>query len=145
MEKFNHIGVVVNDIDEAVKNYIKLNPNYREISREIVENDLSEISIICDGDYAIEFVRPINEKSPVYNFLKKGGGIHHICYSTDSIDEYFQRNKENIRVIKNKHVGFFGYTIAFFVQRDFSSGIQLYELVEDDGKLIELYGVKKHE
>jgi methylmalonyl-CoA/ethylmalonyl-CoA epimerase len=33
-----------------------------------------------------ELVEPATEDSPVSNFLKKGGGLHHVCYEVDDLD-----------------------------------------------------------
>lgn len=33
-----------------------------------------------------ELVEPAGELSPVSNFLKKGGGLHHVCYEVDDLD-----------------------------------------------------------
>jgi len=42
--------------------------------------------ITRDGS-RIELVEPQGEKSPVWNFLINGGGLHHICYEVDSLPE----------------------------------------------------------
>jgi methylmalonyl-CoA/ethylmalonyl-CoA epimerase len=34
----------------------------------------------------IELVEPAGEVSPVRNFLKRHGGLHHICYEIDDLD-----------------------------------------------------------
>ena len=43
----------------------------------------------------IELIRPLSKKSFTWNFLQKGGGLHHICYSGASL--------ERINVIQNKY------------------------------------------
>ncbi len=134
MEKYHHLGIVVADIDRAIKSYIQIYPSYKMIAREAVKSEMVEIALVSDGYFTVEFVCPLNEKSPVSAFLKKGGGIHHVCFVTNSIDEYFEKNKEDIKIIKGKHIGFFDSTTAFFVQRNFDSGMLLYELVEQNCK-----------
>ena len=32
-----------------------------------------------------ELVEPAGDNSPVTNFLKKGGGLHHVCYEIDDL------------------------------------------------------------
>ena len=34
-----------------------------------------------------ELVEPASETSPVTNFLKKRGGLHHVCYETDDLEQ----------------------------------------------------------
>ena len=33
-----------------------------------------------------ELVEPASEDSPVNRFLKKGGGLHHVCYEVDDLE-----------------------------------------------------------
>jgi len=33
-----------------------------------------------------ELVEPASDVSPVSNFLKKGGGLHHVCYQIDDLE-----------------------------------------------------------
>jgi hypothetical protein len=34
----------------------------------------------------IELIQPLSEKSPVWNFLQKGGGFHHTCYAGSQLE-----------------------------------------------------------
>ena len=40
-----------------------------------------------------ELVEPASEASPVSNFLKKGGGLHHVCYEIDDLDAGLQSSR----------------------------------------------------
>src|SRR5580704_14141644 len=33
------------------------------------------------GDAQIELVAPLGSDTPVYRFLERGGGLHHLCYA----------------------------------------------------------------
>ena len=37
-----------------------------------------------------ELVEPAGDDSPVINFLKKGGGLHHVCYEIDDLEQGLQ-------------------------------------------------------
>lgn len=130
MLRFHHLGIVVQNIDLAMTNFITINPAFREISRDVVETEQVKIVLVGDGAIVLEFIEPISDFSAISDFLKVGGGMHHICFETDNMDEYIAKNKENIKQIKKRHKGFFGYDTCFFVQRSFVSGFFLYELVE---------------
>lgn len=39
------------------------------------------------GDPSIELVEPADPSSPVQKFLDRSGGLHHLCYEVDNIDE----------------------------------------------------------
>ena len=47
----------------------------------------------------LELIMPTNDKSKVYNFLKKGGGLHHLAYEVEDIKktiDYFKSKKSII-------------------------------------------------
>lgn len=37
------------------------------------------------GDSQIELVAPVGIHSPVYSFLERGGGLHHVCYEVEDL------------------------------------------------------------
>jgi len=38
-------------------------------------------------------VEPVDERSPVNAFLKRGGGMHHLCYEIQDLDEQLQLSR----------------------------------------------------
>jgi methylmalonyl-CoA/ethylmalonyl-CoA epimerase len=38
-------------------------------------------------------VEPAGEKSPVIPFLKRGGGLHHLCYEIDDLEEQLRLSR----------------------------------------------------
>ena len=48
----------------------------------------------------IELVQPLNPEDGLGKFLKRGGGMHHICYEVENIDSVLEElKKNNIRSI----------------------------------------------
>ena len=45
------------------------------------------------ADPLIELVEPAGEKSPVLGFLQQGGGLHHLCYQVDNLEEQLRRSR----------------------------------------------------
>jgi methylmalonyl-CoA/ethylmalonyl-CoA epimerase len=43
------------------------------------------------GDPLFELVEPASEKSPVHSFLKRGGGLNHVCYVVQSLDQHLDQ------------------------------------------------------
>ncbi|MBC8485939.1 MAG: VOC family protein [Bacteroidetes bacterium] len=82
----HHIGLVVDNIIEMSKFY-KEKLCYSSESGVINEaKQKVYVHFLTLGGYRIELIQPINEDSPVYRFLKKGGGLNHICYISDDIE-----------------------------------------------------------
>jgi len=94
MLKMNHIGIVVESID----NYLKYSQYSSILSRIFDPIQLSEICLIetNESEPNIELIVPKNKDSSTYNFLlSRGGGLHHICYEVDEIIEAEKFMRDN--------------------------------------------------
>jgi methylmalonyl-CoA/ethylmalonyl-CoA epimerase len=83
---FHHVGVLVKDIAEASPHYGRL--GYRPAT-EVVHDPVQTAHVQFfrlpgDGAY-LELVAPDDADSKLANALRKGGGLHHVCYSTAGI------------------------------------------------------------
>ena len=69
----------------------------------------------------IELVEPLNEKSPVWNFLqKKGEGFHHLCYQANihEMNKYVNEH-QLIKLMGPVPAQIFqGQQVIFFIQRN---------------------------
>jgi methylmalonyl-CoA/ethylmalonyl-CoA epimerase len=79
-----HVGIAVNDLEEAVKFYrdvLGIEPHPPE------EVDGATILSLPFGDSDIELMKPTGPDTPVGKFLaKRGPGIHHICYRVPDLN-----------------------------------------------------------
>lgn len=81
--RINHIGIVVKSIDKYLKNSI-----YTEVSKMVFDS-IQNANIVLiktsDSEPDIELIEPTGKNATTYNFLvKRGGGIHHICYEIEN-------------------------------------------------------------
>ena len=86
LTRFNHVAIVVPDLEEAKKKYKDiLNANVSDISN-YAEHGVSVVFVDI-GNTKIELMHPYGENSPVKNFLEKNinGAIHHICIEVKDI------------------------------------------------------------
>jgi len=93
--KIHHIGFVVADraryrTNLPFGNVVK--SLYDEIQKAWLE------LIDTEGTY-IELIEPVEEESFTWNFLRKKGGFHHICYEVKSYDEALKTVKEGRMII----------------------------------------------
>ena len=61
-------------------------------------------------------MEPAGDTSPLHRFLNRGGGLHHICYEVDSLDDQLCESRaEKCLVVKNPlpAVAFGGRRIAW--------------------------------
>jgi len=85
IRKIDHIGIVVNDIEEALKVYQQaLGLSLAKIQER--PDQAVTIAFLPTGESEIELVQPLTSDSGVAKFLqKRGEGIHHICLEVDDI------------------------------------------------------------
>jgi methylmalonyl-CoA/ethylmalonyl-CoA epimerase len=87
MEKLEHIGIAVKNLDSANKLFSRLlgRDHYKieEVSSEGVRTSFFEI-----GGVKIELLEATTPESPIAKFIdKKGEGIHHLAFEVSDIDK----------------------------------------------------------
>jgi methylmalonyl-CoA/ethylmalonyl-CoA epimerase len=82
----DHIAIAVPDLDKAIKRFME-DFGIEFKGTEAVERAKTTTAFFPIAGTQIELVHPIREgEGPVAKYLeKKGGGLHHICFSTDDI------------------------------------------------------------
>ena len=85
----HHLGFVVSSIS-AVGEEFALSISARW-DGEIIHDPIQRVRVAFFSPVDIknpvfELVEPASEASPVSRFLKKGGGLHHICYEIDDLE-----------------------------------------------------------
>ena len=129
-ERIDHIGVAVEDLDEAIALYgerFGMPFQYRET----VEEQGVEAVLLGVGDGHVELLRPLGPDTAVGKFLERSGpGLHHVAYGTDDIDSALDAVREaGLRLIDERpRTGMRGSRVAFLHPK--STGGVLTELVE---------------
>jgi methylmalonyl-CoA/ethylmalonyl-CoA epimerase len=93
MNKVEHIGIAVKDLNKSCDLYEKLLgiPYYK---KEMVISEQVETAFFKIGDQKIELLAATSDDSPVASFLNKNGeGIHHLAFSVDDIVQEMERLK----------------------------------------------------
>jgi len=129
LTKINHIGIAVNNIDEALPFWtdglgMKLH-HVEEVMRQ-----KSKVAFLPVGESDVELVAPTAEDSTMAKYLTdKGQGMHHLCLETDNIDEMLADLKaKGIRLINETPIEEPGRKMAFVHPK--STGSVLVELYE---------------
>lgn len=95
--KINHIAYVVKDLSESSELFMN-SFKYKIIENEVID-ELQDVTVQFLYHQllpTVELIMPNSEKSPSQNALQKGGGINHIAYDVNDINEeikYFETNK----------------------------------------------------
>ncbi len=114
IEKINHLGIAVTDLDKAIETYEKL--GFRVDHREEVPSQKVEVAMITIGESHIELLQPTADDSPIAKFLeKKGPGIHHLAVEVDDIEQALKEysNQDIVMIDKTPRDGAHNTRIAF--------------------------------
>ncbi len=125
----HHLGVAVDDLDEAVETYRRLFGAEVE-RRETVAEQGVEAAAMRVGESRVELLASLGEETPVGKFLsKRGPGMHHVAYEVSDLDDELRGlAAQGVELIDEQpHRGLFGLEVAF-VHPDSVHGV-LAELV----------------
>jgi methylmalonyl-CoA/ethylmalonyl-CoA epimerase len=129
----HHLGVAVDDLDEAIRTYERLFGAQLE-RRDRVETQGVDAAAVRVGSSRIELVAAIGAETPVGRFLaKRGPGMHHVAYEVADIDAALRDlEREGAELVDQQpHEGLFGLQVAF-VHPDSVHGV-LAEVVSNGG------------
>lgn len=135
----DHIGLVVRDIDKAIIHWDNVF-GYKQAT-EVVTNTRQKVKVVFlekDDSISIKLTAPTEEDSPIYRFSRKGGGLHHLCFKCNTIDEKIpELKKKGLRILTNPEPGeaFENENIAFLFAKN---GLNI-ELIDTDKKAGRLF------
>lgn len=130
-KKLEHIGIAVNDLEQAEALFSKLLQT-KSYKREEVKSEGVITSFFQIGDIKIELLAATNTESPIAKFIeKRGEGIHHLAFESDDINnELAERKSQNIQLIhETPKDGADNKKIAFLHPK--STGGVLWELCQE--------------
>lgn len=130
----DHLGIVVNSVEKSIE-YWENVFGYKQMT-EIVINTRQKVKVVFltkENSILIKLIEPTDETSPAYRAAKKGGGLHHLCFRCEDIEEEMKRLKSlGLRAITNSQPGeaFENCNIAFLLG---NQGLNI-ELIDTDKK-----------
>ena len=90
----DHIAIAVPDFDKAIKRFMD-DFGLTFDGTEDVAPAKTSTAFFPLPPTSIELVHPLNDEGPIKTYLeKKGGGLHHLCFRSDNIEEDIARLKE---------------------------------------------------
>jgi methylmalonyl-CoA/ethylmalonyl-CoA epimerase len=92
--RLNHVGIVGKRISELAQVFEILGLTERTTDEpDNVQRVAASFLHVAGGkDVHLELLEPIGEDSPITTFLRKaGGGLHHLCFTVDDIEEATKR------------------------------------------------------
>ncbi|MBY0244973.1 MAG: methylmalonyl-CoA epimerase [Sphingobacteriaceae bacterium] len=103
MNKIEHIGIAVKNLNNAIDCYEKI-LNSTCYKTEEVESESVKTAFFSVGENKIELLEATNENSAIAKFIsKKGEGMHHIAFAVDDILMEMNRLKNEGFVLLNEN------------------------------------------
>jgi methylmalonyl-CoA/ethylmalonyl-CoA epimerase len=132
LEKLDHIGIAVKDLDQAMKLYKEafgLEPSLVYES----EYTKAKIAFIPIGETRIELIQPINPESVMGKFIdKKGEGVHHLSFKVKDVDKSLaEAERKGVQLIDKKARSVRGKERVAFLHPKSTQGV-LIEFIQED-------------
>lgn len=111
----HHLGVAVDDLDEAISTYARFLGAELE-GRETQEEQGVEAASLRIGPNHVELLAALGDDTPVGRFLsRRGPGMHHVAYEVDDLTgELARLEGEGAELIDaSPRQGLFGMQVAF--------------------------------
>jgi methylmalonyl-CoA epimerase len=132
LEKIDHIGIAVKDIDHGIKLFKEVFGIEPSLVYES-EYTKAKIAFFPIGEVKIELIQPTNPESVMAKFLeKKGEGIHHVSLKVKDVDQCLsEMEKKGIQLIDKKSRRVRENERVAFLHPKSTHGV-LFELIQED-------------
>lgn len=130
--KVHHIGIVVPKLHDSIKEMTKFFEfdNVSDINN--ISSQKVNICFLKIGETRLELIEGVGMDSPIYNFAKNGGGIHHLCFEVKDIQKAIKEmEKKGATVVVKPVRGFENRLIAFLHLNMKNTNCNLIELAEE--------------
>lgn len=121
--RLNHVAIAVPNLETAADKYRQVLGAKVSDPHPVPLHGVTVVFIDL-GNTKVELLQPMNEKSPIANFLKNNpdGGIHHVCYEVEDIIAARDKLKsQGARVLGDGEpkIGAHGNPVLFLHPKDF--------------------------
>ena len=135
VEKIDHIGIAVNDLEEALELYTDI---FRLEIKKIEEfKDLKvKIAFLPIGEVMVKLVQPTSKDAPLAKRIRENGeGLYHLALRVENVGEAVKKMEQSGIEMRDKEprLGGMGSKIAF--SKPDSTHNVIIELVERTNEL----------
>lgn len=134
----DHIGIVVKSIESALEQWKDVF-GYEQMTT-VVLNTRQKVKVVFlrkTNSLPVKLIEPSDPTSPIYAHAQRGGGLHHLCFQCENLNEQLlQMQQHGLRILAPPQPGeaFDNEPIAFVYA---NNGLNV-ELIDTDkraGKL----------
>jgi methylmalonyl-CoA/ethylmalonyl-CoA epimerase len=99
--QMDHVGIAVRSIDVAADRLCALLGYARKTGK--VTNTRHRVNVQFLGKVGsldIKLIEPADEESPLWEFVKRGGGLHHLCFKVADVEQVCaELSAQGVRII----------------------------------------------
>lgn len=91
----DHVGIVVRSLEKGIRQWEDLF-GYKKAT-EIVLNTRQKVRVVFlakEGSITVKLIEPSGEDSPIFLFARKGGGLHHLCFRCNNLEDQISLLKD---------------------------------------------------
>ena len=125
--KLNHIAIAVPDLAASIDTYKNI---FGATVSEAIEQTEHGVTVVFVDlpNTKIELITPLGTESPIEGFLERNpnGGIHHICYEVNNIEESRTKLLEaGAKLVGTGElkIGAHGKSVLFLHPKDFNGAL----------------------
>lgn len=88
----DHIGIAVKSMEDGLEQW-KTVFGYSQLT-EVVVNSRQKVKVaflVKENSLPVKLIEPTDPSSPVYAFAQRGGGLHHLCFRCNGLDDEVSR------------------------------------------------------
>jgi methylmalonyl-CoA/ethylmalonyl-CoA epimerase len=103
----DHIGIVVKSLEQGIALWESIF-GYKQMTHPVTNTRQKVKVVFLEKEHSlqIKLIEPLDESSPVYRVAKRGGGLHHLCFKCECIDDDIKYLKEKgLRVLSEPQPG----------------------------------------
>ena len=94
IKKVDHIGILVSNMDEAVKLYKGLLGAKVSEVETVAEQGVKTVMVDVGGATKLELLEPLPDSNMARTLEKRGEGVQHIALEVDDVDQELSRLSE---------------------------------------------------
>jgi len=123
-QRLHHVGFVVPRVEAVFEGWRR---TLQAVSvSDIFHDPLQGARVVFlhlppDGTSSVELVEPADEGSDLGPFIRKGGGLHHLCFEVDDLDAQLRQMRQAHAVLVRSPqpaIAFEGRRIAWMFTRE---------------------------
>lgn len=115
--QIDHVAIAVRSVEKAADRLCAL-VGYRRRTRPVTNtrHRVNVLFLCKEGSLDLKLIEPSDEQSPLWEFVRKGGGLHHLCFKVSDVGSACDVLREKGAVVispPQPGEAFDGHPIAF--------------------------------